>query len=68
VWPRGIATLEHAKSQPAVFADDALGQPNQPARHRNLRNQKLDVKNSQGNGVMIASGIDVGGGMVGGGK
>jgi hypothetical protein len=41
---------------------------NQPARNRNLRNQKLDVKNSQRNGVMIASGIDVGGGMVGGGK
>jgi hypothetical protein len=33
---------------------------NQPARNRNFRNQKLDVKTSQRNAVMIASGNGVG--------
>ena len=41
---------------------------NQPARNRNLRNQKLDVKASQRNAVMSASGNGVGGGVYEGGR
>jgi hypothetical protein len=40
---------------------------NQPARNRNLRNQKLVAKASQRNAFMIASGSGVGG-FVGGGR
>jgi len=41
---------------------------NQPARNRNLRNQKLDVKTSQRNAVMSVSGNGVGGGGYEGGR